>query len=160
MKSHSFAASFRYAAQGIRAALREERNLRFHLCAACYVYFFSLFYPFGRTEYLLITLMVCGVLALELVNSAVERAVDKPSPEHDRAAGAAKDMAAGAVLVFSIGCAACGLALFLDGAGLANIAAFFGRRPLALVPLAASLALAWRFIWYYGGKTQQGKDGA
>lgn len=158
MKSRRFADSFRYAAQGIRAALREERNLRFHLCAACYVYYFSLFYPFGRTEYLLITLMVCGVLALELMNSAVERAVDKPSPEHDKAAGAAKDMAAGAVLVFSAGCAACGLGLFLDFAVLAKIAAFYGERPLALVPLAASLLLARRFIWKYGGRKNRGKE--
>ena len=150
MKSRRFADSFRYAAQGIRAALREERNLRFHLCAACYVYYFSLFYPFGRTEYLLITLMVCGVLALELMNSAVERAVDKPSPEHD--------MAAGAVLVFSAGCAACGLGLFLDFAVLAKIAAFYGERPLALVPLAASLLLARRFIWKYGGRKNRGKE--
>lgn len=146
MKSHSFAASFRYAAQGIRAALREERNLRFHLCAACYVYLFSLFYPFGRTEYLLITLMVCGVPALELVNSAIERAVDKPDREHDAAAGAAKDMAAGAVLVFSIGCAACGVVLFLDFEVLGDILAFFVQYPLAAVLLAVSLAAAWRFI--------------
>lgn len=152
MKSHSFAQSFRYAAQGIRAAVREERNLRFHLCAAGYVYRFSLFYPFGRTEYLLITLMVCGVLALELVNSAVERAVDKPSPEHDQAAGAAKDMAAGAVLVFSIGCAVCGLALFLDVAVLAKIAVFYRERPLLLVLLAASLAVCRRFIRQDGGR--------
>lgn len=154
MKSHSFAQSFRYAAQGIRAALREERNLRFHLCAAGYVYLFSLFYPFGRTEYLLITLMVCGVLALELVNSAIERAVDKPDRDHDKAAGAAKDMAAGAVLVFSAGCAVCGAVLFWDVAVLRAIAAFFLRHPAAAVLLAASLAAAWRFVWQTGAKTK------
>ena len=65
-----FVDSFLYAAQGIRTAVREERNMRFHLCAAFYVYLFSLFYGFGKTEYILITLMVCGVLALELVNSS------------------------------------------------------------------------------------------
>lgn len=56
-----FVDSFLYAAQGIRTAVREERNMRFHLCAAFYVYLFSLFYGFGKTEYILITLMVCGV---------------------------------------------------------------------------------------------------
>ncbi len=157
MKSRRFRDSFRYAAQGIRAALREERNLRFHVCAACYVYGFSLFYPFGRAEYLLITLMVCGVMALELVNSAIERAVDKPSPEHDRAAGAAKDMAAGAVLVFSAGCAVCGAALFLDFSVLGKILAHYGERPLELVPLAVSLVLAWRFV-RYGGRKSGGKE--
>ena len=45
-----FVDSFLYAAQGIRTAVREERNMRFHLCAAFYVYLFSLFYGFGKTE--------------------------------------------------------------------------------------------------------------
>ena len=31
-----FIDSFRYAAQGFWAAVREERNMRFHLCAAFY----------------------------------------------------------------------------------------------------------------------------
>ena len=100
-----FVDSFLYAAQGIRTAVREERNMRFHLCAAFYVYLFSLFYGFGKTEYILITLMVCGVLALELVNSSLERTVERPAPDRYMTAGVVKDMAAGAVLVFSIGCA-------------------------------------------------------
>ena len=48
-----FVDSFLYAAQGIRTAVREERNMRFHLCAAFYVYLFSLFYGlsrYGRVE--------------------------------------------------------------------------------------------------------------
>ena len=107
-----FVDSFLYAAQGIRTAVREERNMRFHLCAAFYVYLFSLFYGFGKTEYILITLMVCGVLALELVNSSLERTVERPAPDRYMTAGVVKDMAAGAVLVFSIGCAVCGAVLF------------------------------------------------
>ena len=109
-----FVDSFLYAAQGIRTAVREERNMRFHLCAAFYVYLFSLFYGFGKTEYILITLMVCGVLALELVNSSLERTVERPAPDRYMTAGVVKDMAAGAVLVFSIGCAVCGAVLFWD----------------------------------------------
>ena len=70
--------------------------MRFHLCAAFYVYLFSLFYGFGKTEYILITLMVCGVLALELVNSSLERTVERPAPDRYMTAGVVKDMAAGA----------------------------------------------------------------
>ena len=124
-----FVDSFLYAAQGIRTAVREERNMRFHLCAAFYVYLFSLFYGFGKTEYILITLMVCGVLAV-------------------------KDMAAGAVLVFSIGCAVCGAVLFWDVAAFRRMFAFFAARPLLAVLLAASLAVAWQFIF---GKRKEGK---
>ena len=70
--------------------------MRFHLCAAFYVYLFSLFYGFGKTEYILITLMVCGVLALELVNASLERTVERPAPDRYMTAGVVKDMAAGA----------------------------------------------------------------
>lgn len=146
MKNRRFINSFRYAANGIRAAIREERNMRFHLCAAAYVFLFSLFYDFGKTEYMLIVLMVCGVLTLELVNSSIERAVDKPSRGHYWTAGAAKDMAAGAVLVFSIGCAVCGVMLFWNIAVFRRIFTFFGAHPLALAALALSFLAAWRFV--------------
>ena len=33
-----FARGFVYAYNGIRAAIREERNFRFHLCAALYAF--------------------------------------------------------------------------------------------------------------------------
>jgi len=146
MKSRRFIDSFRYAANGIRAAIREERNMRSHLCTAAYVFLFSLFYDFGKIEYMLLVLMVCGVLALELINSSVERAVDKPSRGHYWTAGAAKDMAAGGVLMFSIGCAVCGVLLFWDLAVFRRIADFYLTHPLALAALAVSLALSWRFI--------------
>ena len=139
-----FVDSFLYAAQGIRTAVREERNMRFHLCAAFYVYLFSLFYGFGKTEYILITLMVCGVLALELVNSSLERTVERPAPDRYMTAG----------VVFSIGCAVCGAVLFWDVAAFRRMFAFFAARPLLAVLLAASLAVAWQFIF---GKRKEGK---
>ena len=141
-----FVDSFLYAAQGIRTAVREERNMRFHLCAAFYVYLFSLFYGFGKTEYILIT--------LELVNSSLERTVERPAPDRYMTAGVVKDMAAGAVLVFSIGCAVCGAVLFWDIAAFRRMFAFFAARPLLAVLLAASLAVAWQFIF---GKRKEGK---
>ena len=87
MKKQPFLHSFLYAVQGVRTALREERNLRFHVCTAFYVYVFSLFYEFTCTEYCLITMMVGGVMALELVNSSLERAVERPVPERYMTAG-------------------------------------------------------------------------
>ena len=99
-----FARGFVYAYNGIRAAVQEERNFRFHLCAAFYAFvaaFWAELDPRWRPR--LIALCVAAVLALELVNSAIERAVDKPDTTHWWSAGAAKDMAAGAVLVMAVG---------------------------------------------------------
>ena len=144
-----FTDSFRYAAQGFLTAVCEERNLRFHLCAAVYVYVFSLFYRFSRAEYILITLMVCGVIALELVNSSIERTVERPAPDRYLTAGAVKDMAAAAVLVFSIGCAVCGVMLFWDPPVLRRIWRFALENPAADLLFAASVFGAYRFVFHF-----------
>lgn len=146
MKQRRFLDSFRYAAQGIRTTIREERNMRFHVCIAFYVYLFSAFYDFGRVEYTLITLMVCGVMALEIVNSSLERAVDRPSPDRYVLAGVVKDMAAGAVLVYSIGSAVGGVLLFWDVQVFRNVVLFFITYPLAAIALIGSLIAAGFFI--------------
>ena len=140
-----FLRGFRYAASGVWAALRAERNLRFHLCAAVYVLLFSRFYSFSRAEYALLFLCIGGVMSLDM-NSAVERAVDRPDAAHWAAAGLAKDMAAGAVLVFSIAAAAVGLVLFWQPAVLAGIPGWLASHPLALALLAVSLPCAVCFV--------------
>ena len=151
-----FVDSFLYAAQGIRTAVREERNMRFHLCAAFYVYLFSLFYGFDKTEYILITLMVCGVLALELVNSAIERAVDKPDTTHWWSAGAAKDMAAGAVLVMAIGTVVVAVCLFWPRLDI--LWAAFTARPTRPLWLLLTLIVFYKFIFRSSNSTEKGKQ--
>ncbi|MBQ8646708.1 MAG: diacylglycerol kinase family protein [Oscillospiraceae bacterium] len=150
-----FLRGFGYAGQGIAAALREERNFRFHLCAAAYVLAFGRFYPFGRTEWALLFLCIAGVIALELVNSAVERAVDRPDEAHWSAAGAAKDMAAGAVLVFSIGAAAVGVSLFWQPDVLHEIWLWLWEVPLRAVGLALSFAAAVLFVFLPEERTRR-----
>ena len=142
-----FAKGFCFAFHGIAAAVRTERNFRFHLCAGAYVYLFSAFYRFTAAQYCLITALVAGVLALELFNSALERVTDKVSPERSSLAGAAKDMAAGAVLVFCIGAAVCGVLLFWNGEAFARMGAFFVEHWYAAAALAVSRAAAWRFVF-------------
>ena len=147
MRHPPFFSSFRYAASGIAAALREERNMRFHLCTALYVALFSLFYDFTAAEYGLLAVVCAGVMALELVNSALERTVENPEPARWHTAGVVKDMAAGAVLVFSIGAAMCGIALFWQPDTLLYILGWFAARPICLGLLALSLVLAWAFVF-------------
>ena len=50
---------------------------------------------------------------MEAMNSAVEYLADKVSPEHDELIGKAKDIAAGAVFLCSIGAASVGCILLL-----------------------------------------------
>jgi diacylglycerol kinase (ATP) len=61
-----------------------------------------------KTEFLIISLAVIAVLVAEMINTAIEAIVDLLSPEHDAQARAAKDIAAGAVLITAFGAALIG----------------------------------------------------
>ncbi len=142
-----FINSFYYAVCGIIKAVNAERNMRFHVCIALYVYTFSLFYNFGALEYAILTLTVCGVISLEIVNSAIERLADNPPPGRYHIAGVIKDMAAGAVLVFSIGAVAVGVFLFWDIDVFKRIFMFFILNPMLLLILAVSFVACVLFVF-------------
>lgn len=144
---HSFFKSFLYAFQGIKAGLEQERNLRFHLVTALFVLYFSIFYDFGKTEYALLLILICGVISLELVNSAIERAVEKPSPDKFFITGTVKDMAAGAVLVFSLAAAGCGILLFWQPEVLLRIYQCHISSPLRLALLLVAAVAGYIFIF-------------
>lgn len=150
-----FGYGFVYAWNGIRAAAQEERNFRFHLCAACYALLASWLAELAAVEWCLIVLCIAAVLALELVNSAVERAVDKPDTTHWWSAGAAKDMAAGAVLVMAAGCLAVGLCLFLPR--LPVLWQNLLQRPWLAVLCVVALLPVYLFIFRYHKSEQKGE---
>ena len=66
-----FARGFVYAYNGIRAAVQEERNFRFHLCAALYAFVAAYWAQLPAVETALIALCVAAVLALGTVIVAV-----------------------------------------------------------------------------------------
>ncbi len=145
-----------YAAKGIYAAVLQERNFRFHICAAFYVYLLSAFYNFNATQYALLTVVIGVVMALELVNSAIERVMDSPEPKRYNIAGTIKDMAAGAVLVFSICAAVCGFLLFFNAEGFGNFLSFFMGNIAALIALLVSFVASAFFV--FGFKQKQNKE--
>ncbi len=142
--------SFRYAISGIISAIRAEQNMRVHMVIGAYVYFFSIFYDFSKVEYCILTVLIFGVMALEMMNSSIERSVDKPTPGKFYIVGAVKDMAAGAVLTFSIGAAICGVLLFWDIPTIAHVFDFFSHNLMALLGLLVSLGCSLVFIFRKG----------
>ena len=145
-----FGRGFIYAWNGIWAAIREERNFRFHLCAAVYIYAAAAIAGLEAVEFALISLCVFLVIQAELMNSAVERAVDKPDTSHWWSAGAAKDMAAGAVLMSAVGALFVGGFLFLRPERISRLWNLLAANPLWLVLLLASLILAYLFVFRFG----------
>lgn len=113
MKAIRFLRSFVFAYAGIRSALKSEQNIRFHVTAAIIVVAAGFWTGLSAAEWMVVVLLIGGMLAFELFNSSMERIVDLASPDLHPLAKQAKDMAAGAVLVFAIASAIIGLLIFL-----------------------------------------------
>ena len=94
--------SFNHAFQGLVYAVRHQRNMRIHMAVALIVLVASIFLNVSRLELVIIFATIAFVLMAELLNSAVEALVDIVTEEHDPRAKAAKDLAAGAVLIAAI----------------------------------------------------------
>jgi len=108
----NFFRSFGYAFEGIRLATK-ERNMRFHLVCASIAILAGFFSKLSAVEWLILIITIALVIGLEMVNTAIENVVDLVSPEFHPLAKAAKDVAAGAVLVFAIASILIGMILFL-----------------------------------------------
>lgn len=94
--------SFRNAIAGIRDTFLSERHMRFHLVAAVIVIALAAWFKLERWEWLWLNAAISSVWAAELFNTAIERAVDRHSLDVHPLAKAAKDTAAGAVLVAAL----------------------------------------------------------
>lgn len=112
MNVSKFFKSFRYAVEGIFTATKEQ-NLRFHIVSALVVVIAGFFTGLSTTEWLILILIMALVIGTEMVNSSIERVVDLASPEIHPLAKQAKDIAAGAVLVFAVASVIIGLLIFL-----------------------------------------------
>ena len=122
MKKDPLYKSFGYAFQGIFNTIRTERNIKIHCAAAILVTIFGIWLQISKTEWMICFILFGLILALELVNTAVEATVDLFTEERKPLAKKAKDAAAGAVLIVAIIAAVIGILIFipklLDVAGL------------------------------------------
>ena len=113
MKKDPLYKSFGYAFQGIFNTIRTERNIKIHCVAAILVTIFGIWLHISTTEWMICFILFGLILALELVNTAVEATVDLFTGERKPLAKKAKDAAAGAVLVAAIFAAVIGILIFI-----------------------------------------------
>jgi diacylglycerol kinase (ATP) len=91
--------ALRYSLDGLRAALRHEDAFRLEIAVAALLVPGAFFTPAGGTGKALMIAAVLLVLIVELLNSAVEAAVDRISLENHKLAKRAKDIGSAAVLL-------------------------------------------------------------
>ncbi|TDF96730.1 diacylglycerol kinase family protein [Paenibacillus piri] len=106
--------SFRFAYEGVKYALFTQRNMKFHFFAAFVVLLLALYLGLPKLEILFILLAVTLMIVTELINTAVEKAVDLAMPEQHPLAKIAKDVAAASVLVSAAFAAMVGMIVFYE----------------------------------------------
>lgn len=104
--------TFNYAFQGVIHVLRTHRNMRIHVVAALAVLVAAIAIGVSRVELMVLLLSIAFVLISEMVNSAIEGAIDVATTAFDPMAKLAKDIAAGAVLIAAVNAIIVGYLVF------------------------------------------------
>lgn len=104
---------FGFAINGIINCFRTELNFKIQVFAAFFVVLLGFIFNITQTAWLVIILCCMMVLALELLNTAIEKLCDMISKEYHPVIKIVKDTAAGAVLVSAVGSAVAGAAIFV-----------------------------------------------
>ncbi len=143
--------SFVYAFKGIFRTVKNERNLRIHLTCLCYMFGFLCFtdwFVLSKSEWAILVLASGAVIAGEIINTAIENAVNLASEKYTEYGKIAKDAAAGAVLVSAITAVIVGLIILFQPAAFSAMFDYFVSNPLMLVVFVLSIIPASLFIFF------------
>jgi undecaprenol kinase len=110
-KNQNLMRRFGFAWAGLRHAVRTERSLRLEIVLFVLVVTALAVLRPGALWWAAVMLASAGVLAAELLNTAIERLADHLSPELHPQIRAVKDCAAAAVLIAVVGALAVAAAL-------------------------------------------------
>lgn len=160
-----FLKGFDYAYEGIVWAINHEKNMKFHFLALAILLIVSLFFNVSRVEMITLVFAVSFVIASELLNTAIEQAVNLAAKgKYSALAKASKDLAAAATLIAALNALFVAYLIFFDKIidFHTSVLARITRRPshLALVTLGLVIVLTL-FIKgvFYEGKGTAFKGG-
>lgn len=105
--------AFAHAIGGLVEAWKSELHLQIQTVVAAVTILLGLWLRITLIEWSLIVLSISLVLTAELINTAIEKTLDRIGKEIHPLTKSAKDIAAGAVLISACGAATVGLLVFL-----------------------------------------------
>lgn len=105
--------SFKYAFEGLSFAVKYNQNIRIHIIAAVLVVLLSIFLKVNHFEIGILAIMILLVISTEMINTSIEEMTNLITNEHKKEAKIAKDVAAGMVLITSLGSLVVGVLILL-----------------------------------------------
>ena len=97
--ARSLVQSFNYAFDRVIHTLSTQRNMRIHFAAATAAMLACVVFGVTRTQFALVIFAAAFVIVAEMLNTAIEAAIDVVTTSFNPLAKIAKDVAAGAVLI-------------------------------------------------------------
>ncbi|WP_442595009.1 diacylglycerol kinase family protein [Neobacillus sp. D3-1R] len=111
-RKYRMSQTFKFAIEGMITCVIQERNFRIHIFISILVIAAAILLSISKTEWILILIAIGGMMVLEMMNSAIERVVDLVTNEYHPLAKQAKDIAAGAVLIYALLSVIIGIMIF------------------------------------------------
>ena len=99
MKKNKFYKSVLFALTGIAHGISKERNIKIQVLIGISVILISILLRIPKIEFIIILFISFFVIILELLNTSLEKLIDKICPQYDAEYGRIKDITAGAVLL-------------------------------------------------------------
>jgi undecaprenol kinase len=112
-KSDNWRDTFKHAVDGCIWAFSTQKNFKVHFSLSGLVILLGLWLQISFERWLLIILAISWGLTIEMANTAIEKAVDLVTQEFNLKAKIVKDVAAGMMLLLSLGLAALGFLILL-----------------------------------------------
>lgn len=109
----TFKGSVKNCLDGISYVTKNEKNFKREIALGIIALILSYILKIDKIEFIIVLTMICLVLTTEIINTAIERAVDLVTKEYHELARIAKDVSAGSVLVTSIFSLIIGIIIFI-----------------------------------------------
>lgn len=109
----TFKGSVKNCLDGISYVTKSEKNFKREIALGIIALILSYILKIDKIEFIIVLTMICLVLTTEIINTAIERAVDLVTKEYHELARIAKDVSAGSVLVTSIFALIIGIIIFI-----------------------------------------------
>lgn len=109
----TFKGSVKNCLDGISYVTKSEKNFKREMALGIIALILSYILKIDKIEFIIVLTMICLVLTTEIINTAIERAVDLVTKEYHELARIAKDVSAGSVLVTSIFALIIGIIIFI-----------------------------------------------
>lgn len=144
VKNKNFTKALSHSIDGVIKAFKTERNLRIDYFIAICVLIAAIVLGFDRTEFVCLCLTIGFVIFSEMMNSVAEYIVDLVTDKYDDRAKAAKDIAAGGVLISSTIAVVVAYFLFADklaNATTAILSSIFASKAHILMTIIFMIAI-------------------